>query len=138
MSITAQFQKLDDLIIEHTRPPVTAILRNRLAVVREQVEAYQDTSDKQDKVLAKQAETITELQRKCHELESKHLESHKVTVTFKNGTTLAYEANDYYIRPNKDKPETVEFRMVDKVKNSYKIVGDAKWAEILAIHLPKR
>ena len=37
MSILDQFQKLDNLIIEHTQPPVRTVLRNQLALAREQV-----------------------------------------------------------------------------------------------------
>ncbi len=63
MSILDQFQKLDNLIIEHTQPPVRTVLRNQLALAREQVEAYQASSDKQDETLARQAEAIAELQK---------------------------------------------------------------------------
>jgi chromosome segregation ATPase len=62
VSILDQFQKLDDLIIERTQPPLRTELRNQLALTREQVEAYQESSDKQDKTLAAQLETITSLQ----------------------------------------------------------------------------
>ena len=61
MSIFDQFQKLDDLIILHTKTPVTAILRGQLALTREQIEAYQASSDKQDQTLAAQIETIERL-----------------------------------------------------------------------------
>jgi chromosome segregation ATPase len=61
MNMLDQFQKLDDLILEHTQPPVRAVLRNRLAFTREQVEAYQAASDKQDETLARQAEAIEAL-----------------------------------------------------------------------------
>jgi rubrerythrin len=67
MSMIDQFQKLDDLILEHTEPPVTAKLRNQLALTREQVEAYQARSDKQEKTLATQAETITKMQQQLAE-----------------------------------------------------------------------
>lgn len=40
MNITLELQQLDDLIILHTKPPVTAILRNKLHPLREQMEAY--------------------------------------------------------------------------------------------------
>jgi len=40
MNITLQLQKLDDLIVEHTQPPVQAILRNRLHPLLEQLEAH--------------------------------------------------------------------------------------------------
>lgn len=63
MSMIDQFQKLDDLIIEHTQPPVRTVLRNQLALTREQIEAYQASSDRQDQTLSAQAETIAELQK---------------------------------------------------------------------------
>jgi len=62
MSMADQFQKLDDLIMEDTRTPVLTILRNQLALTRQQVEAYQASSDRQDQTLAAQAETIAALQ----------------------------------------------------------------------------
>jgi len=58
MGLMDQFQKLDDLILEHTSPPVQGILRNQLALTREQIEAYQAASDKQDATLQKQAEAM--------------------------------------------------------------------------------
>jgi hypothetical protein len=72
MSILDQFQRLDDLIIEHTKPPITAMLRGQLALTREQIEAYQASSDRQDETLAKQAELIATLQDKIKRLESKN------------------------------------------------------------------
>jgi hypothetical protein len=57
-----QFEKLDDLILEHTVPPVQTLLRNQLALTREQIEAYQMASDKQDETLARQATAIEKLQ----------------------------------------------------------------------------
>jgi len=36
-----RLQELDNLIVEHTKPPVLAILRSKLQPVMEQVEAYQ-------------------------------------------------------------------------------------------------
>ncbi len=68
MSLMDQFQKLDELILEHTSPPVQAILRNQLALTREQIEAYQAASDKQDATLQKQAEAIAELQEEKKKL----------------------------------------------------------------------
>jgi hypothetical protein len=61
--ILSQFQRLEELIIEHTRAPTTIILRNQLNLVREQIEAYQASSDRQDKTLAAQLETVTALQK---------------------------------------------------------------------------
>ena len=68
MSLMDQFQKLDDLIREHTSPPVQTVLRNQLALTREQIEAYQAASDKQDVTLQKQAEAIAELQEEKRKL----------------------------------------------------------------------
>lgn len=64
-----QFQKLDALIVEHTKQPVRILLRNQLALTREQVEAYQASSNRQDQTLAAQAETITALQQAKSEVE---------------------------------------------------------------------
>ena len=61
MSMLDQFQKLDDLILERTQPPVRTVLRGQLALTREQVEAYQEASDRQDETLARQAEEIAAL-----------------------------------------------------------------------------
>lgn len=55
-----QFQRLDELILENTSPPVQVILRNQLHLTREQIEAYQEASNKQDATLARQAERIEE------------------------------------------------------------------------------
>jgi uncharacterized membrane protein YqiK len=63
MSMLDQFQKLDDLIIEHAQPPVRTMLRNQLALTREQVEAYQAASNKQDETLTRQAEAIAGAQK---------------------------------------------------------------------------
>ncbi len=63
MSILDLFQKLDDLIVEHTQPPAQSILRNQLALTREQIEAYQAASDKQDQTLAAQIQTIERLMK---------------------------------------------------------------------------
>ena len=62
MSLMDQFQKLDDLILDLTLPPAQAKLRNQLALTREQIEAYQAASEKQDATLQRQAEAIVELQ----------------------------------------------------------------------------
>jgi hypothetical protein len=63
MTIIDDLQKLDALIIEHTRPPVTPILRRQLQIITEQAEAYQAASDKQDHTLATQIETIERLMK---------------------------------------------------------------------------
>lgn len=131
-----QFKKLDKLIVEKTQPPVSTALRNQLALTREQVEAYQASSDKQDETLAKQAETISALQSQCQELDSQHRNSHKVGVTLKNGKTVFYPANTYALLPNKNAPVTIEFRMLDKTKHTYRAVAHAKWADVSEVHEP--
>lgn len=40
MNIMDRIQHLDTLIIEQTKPPVTAQLRNQLALVAQEMEAY--------------------------------------------------------------------------------------------------
>jgi hypothetical protein len=71
MSMLEQFQKLDDIIFELTEPPVRTRLRNQLALTREQVEAHQAASDRQDQTLQRQAETIEALQNENVALKKK-------------------------------------------------------------------
>lgn len=61
MKMIIDLQKLDALIVEHTHPPVTSILRHQLSLVTEQAEAYQESSDKQDNTLSEQIKTINRL-----------------------------------------------------------------------------
>lgn len=136
MNIIEHLQRLDALIVEHTKPPVTAMLRRELSFAIEQGEAYQAASDKQDKTLAKQAETISALQGQYQELESQHRNRHNVGVTLKNGKTVFYPANTYALLPNKNAPVTIEFRMADKAKHTYHEVGHAKWSEVSEVHEP--
>ena len=53
MNITLELQELDDLIFKHTVPPVTAILRNKLHPLREQMEAYVTEKEKVTELLKK-------------------------------------------------------------------------------------
>ena len=46
MNITLAFQELDDLIIKHTPLPARVTLRNKLHLLRDQVEAYIDEKEK--------------------------------------------------------------------------------------------
>ncbi len=68
MNIVPQLQDLKNLIIEHTKPPVTAILLNKLSLATEQAEAHSDSVIKQDATLAKQIETIERLMKENQEL----------------------------------------------------------------------
>jgi hypothetical protein len=97
MSILDQFQKLDDLIILHTKPPVTTILRGQLALTREQIEAYQASSDKQDQTLAAQAETIERLMKENEALKAKPSIS-----TFKREKTAFEKGLDGLTCPGRD------------------------------------
>lgn len=73
MNIIEHLQRLDALIIEHTKPPVTPILRRELAFAIEQCEAYQAASDKQDQTLSAQVETIERLMKENAALKPKPL-----------------------------------------------------------------
>jgi hypothetical protein len=100
MSIIDQFQKLDDLIIENTQPPVRTILRNQLALTREQLEAYQASSDSQDKTLSAQIKTIERLVKENEQLKTKDRDSvlrvlHKLSEDkrkLRESYTLNYDA----------------------------------------------
>jgi len=94
MSMMDQFQKLDDLIIEHTQPPVRTMLRNQLALTREQIEAYQAASDKQDQALAAQAETIAALQQQKASILQEYA-AFKKAQREADTSALQKEANDY-------------------------------------------
>jgi hypothetical protein len=61
MNILTQLLELDNLIIEHTKPPVTAILRSKLAFALEQADAHSDAVARQDETLSRQIETIERL-----------------------------------------------------------------------------
>jgi len=69
MSMMDQFQRLDNLIIGTTVGEVRVRLRYQLALTREQIEAYQQSSDRQDQTLAAQIETIERLTEKNKKLE---------------------------------------------------------------------
>jgi hypothetical protein len=62
MNITMELQRLDDLIIEHTRPPVTTILRNKLHPLREQLEAYVSEKEHAVEIHAQRAKKVEELE----------------------------------------------------------------------------
>ena len=137
MSMIAQFQKLDDLIGENTRPPVTAILRNQLALMREQVEAYHASSEKQDETLAKQIQNTEALASEYKAFKSKHLENHKVGVTLKNGEVKLYPGNTYAILPNKTAPVMVEFRKKSEDGSTFVEVGHVNWTDVATLHPPE-
>jgi hypothetical protein len=63
MNMIEHIQRLDALIVEHTKPPVTTMLRNELSLISEQAEAYQAAADKQDHTLSTQVETIERLMK---------------------------------------------------------------------------
>jgi|ERR1051325_1059876 hypothetical protein len=88
MSLMDQFQKLDDLILELTLPPVQTELRNQLALTREQIEAYQAASDNQDATLQRQAKAIAELQG-----ENKRLVEQQ-SASLQNTSNLPFRVSD--------------------------------------------
>jgi hypothetical protein len=61
MNIILYLQELDDLILQHTKPPVTALLRNKLSLAMEQAEAHSAAVAKQEKTLARQLESYEQL-----------------------------------------------------------------------------
>ena len=61
MNILPHLQELDDLVIEHTKPPLTAMLRNKLAFCIEQAAAHFDAVERQSQTLNTQMETIARL-----------------------------------------------------------------------------
>jgi hypothetical protein len=63
MNILGQLQELDALIVAHTQPPVTAMLRNRLSPIIEQAEAQADAVAKQDHTLSEQIKAIEALMK---------------------------------------------------------------------------
>jgi hypothetical protein len=141
MNIIEHLQRLDTLIVEHTKPPVTAILRRELSFAIEQGEAYQAASDKQDETLAKQAEAIAALQKQNQALVSKYEKSdgdrHKIGVTLNNGSTVFYDADSYVLLPNKNAPQVVEFhKKSEKFANAVRTVAHVRFSEIKEVHEP--
>ncbi len=61
MNIVSNLQKLDDLIVEQTQPPVTAMLRNKLAFCIEQAQAHAIDVERLQKTLAEQKDAIERL-----------------------------------------------------------------------------
>jgi hypothetical protein len=61
MNLLTHLQGLDDLILEYTKPPITTVLRSKLALAREQAEAHWDTVEIHERTLARQAEAIEHL-----------------------------------------------------------------------------
>jgi hypothetical protein len=142
MDVIAQFEELDNLIRENTKPPVTPKLRSKLSLMREQIEAYQATSDKQDETLATQAQTITKLQEANAALEEKHCKlelkfenGKRCGVTLKSGEFVPYDADTHAVVPNWYNPAWVEFhRIVTQSPRTYKVVGRVPWTEVKEVH----
>ena len=140
MNITLELQKLDELIIEHTNPPATTILRNQLHPLREQLEAYVETKEQEAKdaseLEARHQQLLVEKEALVQRYAQADEAKHKVGVTLNNGVTRIYDANTYALLPNKNAPQTIEFRMLDKVKHTYREVAHAKWSEVAEVHEP--
>ena len=140
MNIVNLLQELDNLIIEHTKPPITTKLRNKLSLALEQAEAHSEAVIKQDRTLATQIETIDRLMKKNQELNAdiaqRNTERIKVGVTLNDGTRRMYDANAYQFIPNKNAPQIVEFRMLDKAKNTFREVAHVRFSEIKEVHGP--
>ena len=63
MNITLQLQELDELIMQHTTPPVTATLRNKLHPLREQMEAYINSKENEAQQHAELVAEYAKLQK---------------------------------------------------------------------------
>ena len=133
MNITLELQNLDELIVQHTSPPITTMLRNKLHPLREQMEAYIASKSASEERNAQLTEQNQELAAKYKKSD---VDRHKVGVTLKNGKTVYYDANRYKLLPNESSPVTIEFRMHDKAKNCYRAVGHANWADVSEVHEP--
>ncbi|MCP5528523.1 MAG: hypothetical protein H7A47_17165 [Verrucomicrobiales bacterium] len=70
MNIVTHLQELDDLIIEHTKPPVTPMLRNKVAFCIEQAQARAADVERQEQTLTKQIETIERLMKENQDIVS--------------------------------------------------------------------
>jgi hypothetical protein len=70
MNILDQLQELDDIIVKNTNPPVTSMLRNKLHLIRDQVEAYVKDSEEHSALKKSQPEPSSDVPRKlcpyCH------------------------------------------------------------------------
>jgi hypothetical protein len=82
MNLIERLQRLDALIIEHTKPPVTPILRNQLALCTEEAEAHAERGDKQDHTLATQIETIERLMKENADLQNEAAQAKARDVNF--------------------------------------------------------
>ena len=77
MNFIAELSDFDNLIVEHTKPPVTSILRVKLQSIIEQAEAYVASVAEKDKALAEaeksraeQSERISQLTKTLEQWET--------------------------------------------------------------------
>lgn len=75
VNITQYLQELDELIVSHTSPPVTVKLRNKLHVLREQMESYIGTKEQEEIDHGRLVEAHQELQRRLAQVSSRLQES---------------------------------------------------------------
>jgi len=71
MNLIAELVDLDNLIVKHTSPPATPILRNKIQRILEETEAYVASMTKKDEALAKAEQSGTEKTATIAELATK-------------------------------------------------------------------
>src|ERR1051326_8887547 len=69
MNVLTSLQELDKFIIENTRPPLTAELRNKLSFALDQAQAHANDVEKQHRTLSAQLELIDCLTKENEELQ---------------------------------------------------------------------
>ena len=98
MNILTHLQELDDLIAESTKPPITPVLRNKLAFCIEQAQAHSAAVERQEHTLATQIKTIERLEKEKQEADSQlaamQQEQKKVTGHFIPGRPRRPSSND--------------------------------------------
>jgi septation ring formation regulator EzrA len=70
MNITLELQELDDLIIKHTASPVTAILRNKLHPLWDQLEGYIAAKEKEAHHIAELEKQLLDAKAQNEKLEA--------------------------------------------------------------------
>ncbi len=96
MNILAHLQELDDLIVKHTKPPVTAMLRNKVSFCVEQAQARSADVERQEQTLARQIETINRFMKENRDLVAENTQLKDVSTRRKAlWDALQKQSDDY-------------------------------------------
>jgi hypothetical protein len=109
-----------------------AQLRNQIAFIAHEVAAFEAEYTR-----AVQANTKLQEAQSARDQQVATENRHKVRVTLKNGKTVYCSANTHALLPNTAAPVTIEFRMLDKAKGTYRAVGHAMCADVSEVHDPE-